>query len=248
MHFFMINDLLILVYFCLIIILQSAIGVGVLVLGTPFLLLLDYEIIEIFFILLPISILTSLSNLLIMNFYNNFTKKSTLREFRKFFIICIPSIMVGLVILKFFQNYINFKILVSVVIIFSVFFVIFKDKIEFRINFFRKSILFFVGIIHGLTNSGGTLLSLALSTDNKKNYARYNITLFYLILASFQYLVTVFIFYENFIFSKNINLILVILLGVLIGNIINNYIDNSKYKMVINILTILSSLILIFGQ
>jgi len=96
----MINDLLILVYFCLIIILQSAIGVGVLVLGTPFLLLLDYEIIEIFFILLPISILTSLSNLLIMNFYNNFTKKSTLREFRKFFIICIPSIMVGLVILK----------------------------------------------------------------------------------------------------------------------------------------------------
>ena len=183
-----------------------------------------------------------------MNFYNNFTKKSTLREFRKFFIICIPSIMVGLVILKFFQNYINFKILVSVVIIFSVFFVIFKDKIEFRINFFRKSILFFVGIIHGLTNSGGTLLSLALSTDNKKNYARYNITLFYLILASFQYLVTVFIFYENFIFSKNINLILVILLGVLIGNIINNYIDNSKYKMVINILAILSSLILIFGQ
>ena len=47
----MINDLLILVYFCLIIILQSAIGVGVLVLGTPFLLLLDYKIIEIFFIL-----------------------------------------------------------------------------------------------------------------------------------------------------------------------------------------------------
>lgn len=244
----MIDGLLILGYFCLIIVLQSAIGVGVLVLGTPFLLLLDYNIIEIFFILLPISILTSLSNLLIMNFYNNLTEKSTLREFKKFFIVCIPSIIVGLIILKLFQNYINFEILVSVVIIFSVFFVIFKDKIRFRINFFRKSILFFVGVIHGLTNSGGTLLSLALSTNNKKNYARFNITFFYLILASFQYIVTVIIFYEHFVFPKNINLMLVIFLGILIGNIINIYIDNNKYKMAINILAILSSLMLMVGQ
>ena len=135
-------------------------------------MILNYNIIDIFFILLPISILTSLSNLLIMNFYNKVSEKSTFKEFKKFFIICIPSIVIGLIILKFFQNYINFKILVSIVIIFSIFLVMLKDKIRFRINFFRISILSIVGVIHGLTNSGGTLMSLALSTNNEKNYAR----------------------------------------------------------------------------
>ena len=244
----MFDSLLFLSYFCLIVILQSAIGVGVLVLGTPFLLILNYNIIDIFFILLPISILTSLSNLLIMNFYNKVSEKSTFKEFKKFFIICIPSIVIGLIILKFFQNYINFKILVSIVIIFSVFLVMLKDKIKFRINFFRISILSVVGVIHGLTNSGGTLMSLALSTNNEKNYARLNITFFYLILASFQYLVTVIIFYNDFNFPKDINLLWAIFLGILIGNIINNYVNNRKYNLAVNILAILSSLILIFNQ
>ena len=244
----MFDSIFFLSYFCLIVILQSAIGVGVLVLGTPFLLILNYNIVDIFFILLPISILTSLSNLLIMNFYNKVSEKSTLKEFKKFFIICIPSIIIGLIILKFFQDYINFKILVSIVIIFSVFLVMLKDKIKFRINFFRISILSIVGVIHGLTNSGGTLMSLALSTNNKKSYARLNITFFYLILASFQYLVTVIIFYKDFNFPKDINFVWAIFLGILIGNIINNYVDNKKYKIAVNILAILSSLILIFNQ
>jgi len=244
----MFDSLIFLSYFCLIVIFQSTIGVGVLVLGTPFLLVLNYNIIDIFFILLPISIVTSLSNLLIINFYNKSSEKSTFKEFKKFFIICIPSIIIGLIILKFFQNYINFKILVSIVIIFSVFLVMLKDKIRFRINFFRISILSIVGVIHGLTNSGGTLMSLALSTNNKKNYARLNITFFYLILASFQYLVTVIIFYSDFNFPKDINLTWTIFLGILIGNIINNYVDNKKYKIAVNILAILSSLILMFNQ
>ncbi len=247
MYFFMIDSLIILSYFSLIVALQSVIGVGILVLGTPFLLLLNYNIIDIFFILLPISILTSLSNLLIMNFHNNVFKKNTSKEFKKFFIICIPSIVIGLLILKFFQNYINFKVLVSLVIIFSVFLVMLRDKIKFRINFFRISILSIVGVIHGLTNSGGTLMSLTLSANKNKHYARFNITFFYLILASFQYLFTVIIFYEDFNFPKNIDLILFIFLGILIGNIINNYIDNNKFKIAINILAILSSLMLVFG-
>ena len=111
------------------------------VLGTQILVILNYNIIEVFFILLLISIITSLSNLLIMNFFYKRHEKSTLTEFKKFFTICVPSIIIGLVLLKLFQNLINFKILVSIVIIFSILTVIFKEKIKFKINFFRKSIL-----------------------------------------------------------------------------------------------------------
>ena len=88
-------------------------------------------------------------------------------------------------------------------------------------------------------------MSLALSTNNKKEYARYNITFLYLVLASFQYLITIIIFNSNFIFPYDKELILTIIFGIFIGNILNNYIDNKKYKITVNILAVLTSIILI---
>ncbi len=240
----MIESSLVFYFFCLIVTLQSAVGVGVLVLGTPFLLILNYSILDILFILLPLSIFTSFSNLLIMKYYNKISEKSTFNELKKFFIICVPSILIGLILLKFFQNYINFKIFVSIIILLSVCIISLKDKINFKINFFRKSILSIVGIIHGLTNSGGTLMSLVFSSYNNKNYARFNITFFYFILALSQYLITIIIFYDNFSFPKNINLIFSCFLGIWIGNILINYIDKKKYLIVVNVLAIITSLIL----
>lgn len=241
----MLEDYLILSYFCIIIIFQSIIGVGVLVLGTPFLLILKFDIVEIFFILLPISIITSLLNLLIINFSSKSLDKSTYKEFKKFFIICIPSIFVGLILLKIFNNYLNFKLLVAFVIFFSISLVILKDKIKFRINFFRISILSIVGIIHGLTNSGGTLMSLAISVNNKKNYARLNISFFYFVLATFQYFLTTIIFYDKFIFPNNYKIVIALVVGVMMGNLINHYLKSKTYKIMVNSLAVISALILI---
>ena len=235
---------LILVYFCIIIMLQSIVGIGVLVLGTPFLLILGSSIIEALFILLPISIITSFINLIVMNFSDKNLNKSTYKELKKFFIICIPSILIGLIILRFFNEYLNFKFLVSIVIIFSITLVYLKDKIRFKINFFRISILSLVGIIHGLTNSGGTLMSLALSVNNNKNYARLNTTFFYFILASFQYLLTCMIFLKDFVMPNNLKLIVILIIGIFVGNIINYYIESKIYKIIVNLLAIVSALIL----
>ncbi len=244
----MFDSLFILIYFCLIIALQSSIGVGILVLGTPFLLILNYNIVEVFFILLPISILTSLINIIIIKIQKKSEKNTISKDLTKFFLICVPSIIVGLIILKLFQSYINFNILVSTVIILSIFLVTLETKIKFKINFFRKSILIIVGIIHGLTNSGGTLMSLALSTNNKKNYARYYITFFYFVLASFQYFITFIIFKNNFIFPNNYNLIWLIPTGILIGNFLNFFVSDKIYKLSINILAIITSIILLINS
>ena len=241
----MLENYLILVYFCIIIIFQSIIGVGVLVLGTPFLLILKIDIVEIFFILLPISIITSLLNLFIIKFSNKSLDRSTYKELKKFFIICIPSIFAGLIILKLFNNYLNFKLLVALVIFFSIALIILKDKIKFRINFFRISILSVVGIIHGLTNSGGTLMSLALSVNNKKSYARLNTTFFYFVLATFQYLLTIIIFYDKFTFTNNYTIFVVLIIGVTLGNLINQYLETKIYKLMVNTLAAISALILI---
>jgi uncharacterized membrane protein YfcA len=244
----MFDNLFILFYFCIVIALQSSIGVGILVLGTPFLLILNYNIIEIFFILLPISIFTSLTNILIIKFQKKALDAKIFSDLIRFFAICIPSIILGLLLLKFFQNFINFNILVSTVIILSIFLVIFENKLKFKIYFFRKSILSLVGIIHGLTNSGGTLMSLALSSNNQKNYARYYITFFYFVLATFQYFITFLIFKKDFFFPSNFNLLILIPVGIFIGNILNKYVDEKIYKIIINFLAIFSSIILILNS
>ena len=238
---------LIIAYFCMIVSLQSMIGVGVLVLGTPFLLILKFNIVEIYFILLPISIITSLLNLIIINYSNKTLDKISYKKFKKFFIICTPSIFLGLMLLKFFENYINFKQLVSFVIFVSVVLIILKDKIKFRINFFRISILSCVGIVHGLTNSGGTLMSLALSVNNKEDYARLNTTFFYLILAVFQYFLTIIIFFDRLILTIDIIIIIVLIIGALIGNLINYFFESKLNKLIVNLLAILSAIILLIS-
>ena len=181
-----------------------------------------------------------------MSFFKKKIKRSSLRELKKFFKICLPSILVGLILLKFFEEYINFKLLVSLIIITSITLISIKEKINFKINFFRISILSVIGIIHGLTNSGGTLMSLALSTNNQKNYARYNITLFYFILALSQYFITVILFFKKITFPE-IQLIWAIVFGVIIGNILNNYINEKNYKIIISFLAIISSIFLIIN-
>ena len=226
---------------------QSIIGVGVLVLGTPFLLILKFNLVEIFFILLPISIATSLSNLIIIKFSNKSLKKSTYKEFKKFFMICIPSIFVGLILLKIFENFINFKYLVSFVIILSVLLVLLKDKIRYRINFFRISTLSIVGLVHGLTNSGGTLMSLAFTANNDNEYARLNTTFFYLVLAVFQYFLTTIIFFEKFIFLDDVKIFLVLIIGILIGNLVYYYLRSKIYKVIVNSIAIMSAIILLIS-
>ena len=242
----MLESYFVITYFCIIIALQSIIGVGVLVLGTPFLLILNFNIIEILFILLPISIITSLTNLIIINLSNKVMNKSTYKEFKKFFIICIPSVFLGLLILRFFEGFINFKLWVSLVIFFSIIFVILKDRILYRINFFRISILSFVGIVHGFTNSGGTLMSLALSANNKKDYARLNTTFFYLILAIFQYFLTALVFFDKFIYPSDLRLIGALTIGVFLGNLVNYFLKSTMlYRMIVYLLAMLSAIILL---
>lgn len=234
------------IYFFIITTLQSVVGVGILVLGTPFLLILDYNMVEIFFTLLPLSIITSFLNFVFLKLINKNFKEITNKALYKFFIVCIPFIIIGLLILKFFQSYINFKYLVSIIIILSVIIVTYKDKIKFKINFFRISILSIVGVVHGLTNSGGTLMSLTISTNNKKNLARYNITFFYLILAIVQYFLTVLIFYNDF-FIPDLELFVVIIFGIITGNKINNLVSEKKFKLLINFLAISTSTLLILN-
>jgi uncharacterized protein len=238
-----------LVNFFLVIILvmiQSVVGVGVLVLGTPTLLLLDVTLIEAMNYLLPISIITSLINLMIMKLKIN-TFNYDKDRLILFFIICVPFVFLGLIILKFFNELINFDYLVSIIIILTL---IYKKKISlitknlsYKLN---KVILMIIGIIHGLTNSGGTLLSIILINLNKsKKESRSEITLIYFFLALIQFILFYLLFdHEQNIYEYHL-IILYIFIGVILGNIFLKFTSEILFIRIIFTLALISSVSLI---
>ena len=77
--------------------------------------------------------------------------------------------------------------------------------------------------------------------------ARLNITYFYLLLASFQYL----IFYFFKIFTSKIDLIyffIISIIGSLLGNIFVNYINEKYFRHLIEFLAFVASIFLILNN
>lgn len=238
-----------LINFFLVIILvmiQSVAGVGVLVLGTPTLLLLDISLIETMNYLLPISIITSLVNLIIMKLKINSLSYDKSR-FILFFIICIPFVLVGLIILKLVNDLIKIDYLVAIIIILTL---IFKKKISLISKNLslkaNKIILMIIGIIHGLTNSGGTLLSILLININtSKKRSRSEITLFYFFLALIQFVLFYFIFGITQNIYKYHLIILYIFIGIILGNICLKFTSDILFRKLIFFLAFISSISLI---
>jgi uncharacterized membrane protein YfcA len=240
------------IYFILILIVfvQSIMGVGVLVIGTPILLILDFHILEIMKTLLPISILTSLINLIIIRKSKKVDKIKLNKNIKKnFFLICIPAVLIGLFSLKKFENQINFNFIVSCVILASISIKIYQKKIwvYLRNNIFLKSVMLLMGIVHGITNTGGTLLMLFFTKSLKSmiDSNRYNISFFYFVLATIQYLIFILIF-GNSIEYKFDELIFItsVVIGVLLGNFLIKFINQDILDKFIILISIISALTL----
>ena len=226
---------------------QSIVGIGILVLGTPILLLAGLEMIEVMRILLPLSILNSLLNIIYIKLGNK--KIKTDKSIKKlFFLICFPGVFFGIIFLRFFDDLINFNILVSFVI-WVVLLISYFNK-ENNFNFLkknRKTIILLTGFVHGLTNSGGSLLSiLIIKTYNKSlNFLRYQIIFFYFFLALFQYIFIFFVYDSSLLINLELMHLLSLILGVFFGNLLLKRVNNSQIKSVIFFVAFLSSIFLL---
>tara|TARA_B100000795_G_C22805913_1_gene444893 strand:- start:3388 stop:4131 length:744 start_codon:yes stop_codon:yes gene_type:complete len=242
-------DTIYIIIFFLIITVQTIVGVGVLVLGTPIMLLFQHTLPGAIEVLLPISILTSLINI----FYFKIIKKLETFEINKkttkyFIYLCLPSIFLGTYLLKTLHDFINFKILVSSIILFTLFVKLFsKNNIIIFSNLKKKIFLVIIGLVHGLTNSGGTLLSIFILSlnNNAKKETRYDITFFYLFLAIFQYLIFIIFFKSNITINLLLNYLIIVFFGVLFGNIIEKKIKKKTFPVFIDILALLTGIFLL---
>ena len=236
----------------LLVTIQTIVGVGVLVLGTPLLLILNYNIIEIMNLLLPISIITSLFNYMYLKYNKKKFKINLNKKIKKIFIIvCLPGISIGLILTREFFHYINFEILVSLIIILSLMIKWkYENLIEFLPSITKKIVMIFISIIHGLTNSGGTLLTIFFTSldKNKKNQSRYSVTFYYLILVLLQYVVFLGVFKSKLSIDYPFEIILLIIPALVVGNIITKKITEKFFKKTIELLALISALFLLVNN
>ena len=173
-------------------IVQSIFGTGVLLFGTPLLLILGYNFQYALIILLPTSILISFFQL------KNNLNKIDIQFYKKLFLFSIPPI-----ILFFYLTNLN-SIRINIFV--GIFLVVIAIKenilsinrmIKFLIKY-ESLYLMIMGMIHGITNLGGALLSAIVFSKNlSKDSKRTTIAICYLTFALFQIITLIIAFNDN---------------------------------------------------
>ena len=238
--------LLLLIFFLSIV--QSIFGVGLLILGTPILLLFDYSFINILFILLPSSIVVS-------SFYlKKFREKKkhlTTKFLKNFFLFCFPFLTISLIVIYFYEQNINYKLMIGIIIIISLLIKnLFNRKYYYDLcKYNQKKIMCSIGFLHGLTNVGGTLLSIFLLSINKdqKSITRSQIMFVYFFFAIMQY-IFINLFYENIFLKETIYLITASVIGSFFGNKLYYLINELCFLKILNLLILFSGIFLILNN
>lgn len=164
-------------------IVQSIFGMGLLVFGTPTLLLMSYPFGEVLSILLPPSLTISA-----IQFYQlDKPKKAYVRDL---LICCLPVLFVTLAWTFIYDQKINLHMLIAGILIFTAlsrFSTHISSRVQTFITRYSRSYLFIMGAVHGLSNMGGSLLSAyAVSKHNYKKEVLSCIVTGYLLFGSVQ--------------------------------------------------------------
>ena len=174
---------------------QSVFGVGLLVFGTPSLLLLGYSFTETLTYLIPSSIVVS--TLQVYSRWNYIT----LYRFNVIYYL-LPGVAIGLSIILYILS-INLYLMIGIMLLLTSL-MRFSSSLNELLGVFLsnnfKIGLVIIGFVHGLTNLGGALLvAITNSIYNKKIKIQSNIAYAYLTMAVVQIMLLIVI--GDFVFN-----------------------------------------------
>lgn len=160
---------------------QSLFGVGVLLFGTPALLILDYEFLDALAVLLPVSL--TINGIQVAKDWKWIDRGF----YTRILLYTIPLVVVFLFLVT--RININMAVLIGLFTIFVALKNVFAQVgrlVEKAIRF-ERTYLLSMGIVHGLTNLGGSLLTAAVHVKNyPKDAARATTAVSYGTFAVFQ--------------------------------------------------------------
>ncbi len=168
-------------------VIQSVFGVGVLLFGTPILLLLGYDFIYALTILLPISI--AINSLQIARHYDHIDRDF----YTNILVFTIPFVVFFLFLVTSLS--INIGFIVGLFLLF-VALKSYSQEVERYLESMVKHeelYLAVMGVVHGLTNLGGSLLTAIVHGKNyPKDVTRVTVASAYATFAVFQILTLIF--------------------------------------------------------
>ncbi len=223
---------------------QSIFGVGLLLFGTPSFLLFGYDFANTINILMPVSIMISS----LQFFKSKIKDKKFINEYNLY---CLPFLIIFLVIALKYKNFLDFKLLVALLLIFSSILILNKSKFSsFKKKFFelKKIILIGIGCVHGLTNMGGSFLAIysTLVSKNIKEIARFYICYGYLIMGIFQYLLVLILNFDFIKFDKLYYVLIALVIYFPIQKIFKK-INDKKFSKYINLIALFYGIIIVYS-
>jgi hypothetical protein len=213
---------------------QSIFGVGLLLFGTPTLLLLEYSYSETLWLLLPCSVTISLIQ--VVNDYKLIEAK------KKAVYLVIPTLVLSLALVVTYANGINITRIVGILLL-LIGVIKFSSKLQALLGLMVKKHIqiyyIIIGVVHGISNMGGGPLSILMSTIySKKEIIRANVAFIYLILAIFQ-LVVLSIISNTSLRSEVIWLIPISLVSyIFTSKFISSKINDKKYTFILNVMVL----------
>lgn len=224
-------------------VIQSIFGVGVLLFGTPILLLLGYDFINTLSVLLPISIAINCLQIIKhyhfidSDFYKNVLIYSIPLIVLFLFFVSIVPINIGIVVGAFL-------ILVAL----KSFFPRAEQALDKMVKY-ERTYLAVMGLIHGLTSLGGSLLTAIVhGKQYDKNTTRVTVAICYATFAVFQ-LLTLFFIGSQFALSLSDHMSFLqvgIVVFLLTEELFYTVIDNKKYNQIFAVFLLISGFLLIF--
>jgi uncharacterized membrane protein YfcA len=173
---------------------QSIFGMGVLIFGTPTLLLLGYDFAEAISLLVPASFVISLLQV-------TTSRQDRVAVSRHLYLICLPGIGLGLWVIQGspLGSWVN--ILIGAVMLISAVLRLWPRSHAWLSTVVTKHSMLYhavMGLVHGMTNLGGALLAiLATGQHSEKGAIRYTVAHYYLAFGAVQILMIVTLFDET---------------------------------------------------
>lgn len=227
----------------LVVVVQSLFGVGVLFLGTPVLMLMGLPMLEILRILHPISI--SVNAIQTVIGWRHIQWKMV----KSFVVFALPMTVLGTLLLKSLLGAALLPVLIAFylgLVAIGFYFQAFPHIIQWAM---KRDVLYLLlmGLIHGLTNLGGPLLSsFVLARFSDKEQARATTATCYGLLVIIQ-LLTLTMTGTNLWFTQT-NLLqigIAILVFALTNAFVFHRMSNQKFRLFFGCLLILMSILLL---
>lgn len=225
-------------------IIQSVFGAGVLLFGTPLLLLFGHDFVDVLVVLLPISISINLLQIAKHHAHIDFA------FYRNIVILSLPLIALFLFLVTHAR--INISLLIGLFLLLigcKELSAKIAETIS-RLMAFEKTYFLLMGVVHGLSNLGGSLLTaLVHHKQYEKDVARVTVASSYATFAVVQ-LLTLWVFSSDQI-DVDINhtavyMIVGSLIFMLTDEMFYSELDREKYQKIFAVFLAISGVVLIF--